>query len=82
MTASSVPALTGRRIRQPGIGEVVGRAAPKAGQEWQSLPKFPVPFPFTARRGVANCYQTLEKSGAGDGNRTHDIQLGKLSFYH
>jgi hypothetical protein len=20
--------------------------------------------------------------GAGDGNRTHDIQLGKLSFYH
>jgi hypothetical protein len=24
----------------------------------------------------------LEKSGAGDGNRTHDIQLGKLSFYH
>jgi hypothetical protein len=23
-----------------------------------------------------------QKSGAGDGNRTHDIQLGKLSFYH
>jgi hypothetical protein len=22
------------------------------------------------------------KFGAGDGNRTHDIQLGKLSFYH
>lgn len=22
------------------------------------------------------------KVGAGDGNRTHDIQLGKLSFYH
>jgi hypothetical protein len=22
------------------------------------------------------------KAGAGDGNRTHDIQLGKLSFYH
>jgi hypothetical protein len=21
-------------------------------------------------------------AGAGDGNRTHDIQLGKLSFYH
>ena len=23
-----------------------------------------------------------EMDGAGDGNRTHDIQLGKLSFYH
>ena len=22
------------------------------------------------------------ENGAGDGNRTHDIQLGKLSFYH
>ncbi len=24
----------------------------------------------------------LEKFGAGEGNRTLDIQLGKLSFYH
>lgn len=24
----------------------------------------------------------MHGSGAGDGNRTHDIQLGKLSFYH
>jgi len=24
----------------------------------------------------------LENSGAGGGNRTRDIQLGKLSFYH
>jgi hypothetical protein len=22
------------------------------------------------------------ESGAGDGNRTHDMQLGKLPFYH
>jgi hypothetical protein len=22
------------------------------------------------------------KIGAGDGNRTHDMQLGKLPFYH
>ena len=22
------------------------------------------------------------KNGAGDGTRTHDVQLGKLTFYH
>ena len=22
------------------------------------------------------------KDGAGDGTRTHDVQLGKLAFYH
>jgi hypothetical protein len=26
--------------------------------------------------------QSFDLIGAGDGNRTHDIQLGKLSFYH
>src|SRR5262249_23085222 len=26
--------------------------------------------------------ERIEVFGAGDGNRTHDIQLGKLSFYH
>jgi hypothetical protein len=30
----------------------------------------------------AKCPDGFGKSGAGDGNRTHDIQLGKLSFYH
>jgi hypothetical protein len=29
-----------------------------------------------------NHLDLFAKSGAGDGNRTHDIQLGKLSFYH
>ena len=24
----------------------------------------------------------MKGSGAGDGNRTHDMQLGKLPFYH
>ena len=37
--------------------------------------------PFTrverAFEQLASC-----ETGAGDGNRTHDIQLGKLSFYH
>jgi hypothetical protein len=27
-------------------------------------------------------FETELSAGAGDGNRTHDIQLGKLSFYH
>jgi hypothetical protein len=31
-------------------------------------------------QNLQNC--ELLSSGAGDGNRTHDIQLGKLSFYH
>ena len=26
-------------------------------------------------------YETMLSIGAGDGNRTHDIQLGKLTFY-
>ena len=25
--------------------------------------------------------QPLNKNGAGDGTRTHDVQLGKLAFY-
>jgi hypothetical protein len=25
--------------------------------------------------------QVVEKDGAGDGNRTRDVQLGKLAFY-
>jgi hypothetical protein len=32
-----------------------------------------------------SCFTTGEKRsnvGAGDGNRTHDTQLGKLMFYH
>ena len=33
---------------------------------------------FVAKYTI-DCYR---ESGAGDGNRTHDIQLGKLSFYH
>ena len=30
----------------------------------------------------AKCLDLLGKAGAGGGNRTRDIQLGKLSFYH
>src|SRR5690242_20110577 len=26
--------------------------------------------------------QEHQKNGAGDGTRTHDVQLGKLAFYH
>lgn len=29
-----------------------------------------------------SCGSKLLWSGAGDGDRTHDIQLGKLTFYH
>ena len=25
---------------------------------------------------------SYRKDGAGDGTRTHDVQLGKLAFYH
>jgi hypothetical protein len=35
------------------------------------------PRPPFGRRGVERFLST----GAGDGNRTHDIQLGKLTFY-
>ena len=34
----------------------------------------------TTRRGMCN-FGIGGKLGAGDGNRTHDIQLGKLTFY-
>jgi hypothetical protein len=27
------------------------------------------------------CLVRAKAAGAGDGNRTHDIQLGKLTFY-
>ena len=33
-------------------------------------------------RWTAVAIASSEKSGAGDGNRTHDMQLGKLPFYH
>jgi hypothetical protein len=26
-------------------------------------------------------FQVIEKDGAGDGDRTRDVQLGKLAFY-
>lgn len=39
--------------------------------------------PPTTFRSVSRSDALWErKSGAGDENRTHDIQLGKLSFYH
>jgi hypothetical protein len=34
------------------------------------------------QRQVSNRLSCFLSFGAGDGNRTHDIQLGKLSFYH
>jgi hypothetical protein len=46
------------------------------------LPKFPVLFPLPVWRHDAKFRYLFEKSGAGEGNRTLDIQLGKLSFYH
>jgi hypothetical protein len=72
---------------RPGLGEHRSNIARDflgtfCSQPSLLLPKCPLLFPFSARCADANCYQTLEKSGAGDGNRTHDIQLGKLSFYH
>ena len=30
---------------------------------------------------TANAMKRFGEIGAGDGNRTHDIQLGKLTFY-
>jgi hypothetical protein len=29
-----------------------------------------------------HCIPTGPRAGAGDGDRTHDIKLGKLAFYH
>ena len=46
------------------------------------LPKFPVAFPLPAGRGGTKGFDLFEKPGAGDRDRTDDIQLGKLSFYH
>jgi hypothetical protein len=34
-----------------------------------------------ALAALAKKSETLEKAGAGDGDRTHDIKLGKLAFY-
>ncbi len=39
----------------------------------------------TMPNGSRSAYPLAEKRlsvGAGDGNRTHDMQLGKLPFYH
>jgi hypothetical protein len=46
------------------------------------VPKFPVLFPLPVNLCGAKCPDLFEKAGAGGGNRTRDIQLGKLSFYH
>ena len=46
------------------------------------LPRFPVLFPLSFQQRGAKCSDLFEKTGAGEGNRTLDIQLGKLSFYH
>jgi hypothetical protein len=37
--------------------------------------------PFGAELKVSEAIDKQEIFGAGDGNRTHDIQLGKLTFY-
>jgi hypothetical protein len=44
-------------------------------------PQFPVPFPSVASLEFPKLLTNKEIFGAGDGNRTHDIQLGKLTFY-
>jgi hypothetical protein len=44
------------------------------------FPKFPVSFARRLAASMVRCWEMLEKSGAGDGNRTHDIQLGKLTY--
>ena len=36
----------------------------------------------TKEKGVTENQQLLNMIGAGDGTRTHDVQLGKLTFYH
>jgi hypothetical protein len=46
------------------------------------VPKFPVLFALSFGGRRAKCPDRFEKSGAGDRDRTDDIQLGKLSFYH
>jgi hypothetical protein len=35
----------------------------------------------TALGGAPSSSQVVEKNGAGDGDRTRDIELGKLAFY-
>ena len=46
------------------------------------VPQFPALFPLPFGECRAKYLNVFEKSGAGGGNRTRDIQLGKLSFYH
>ena len=36
---------------------------------------------FRAAAGASESTQTVEKIGAGDGDRTRDIRLGKPAFY-
>ena len=43
---------------------------------------FPFCSPLSFEQRGAKCSDLFEKTGAGEGNRTLDIQLGKLSFYH
>ena len=55
------------------VGRVAARPTIRLPQQERSSSVL-APFPETTT--------TPGKTGAGDGNRTHDIQLGKLSFYH
>jgi hypothetical protein len=51
----------------------MGLSGSEGGEE-SSL--FPYPYLSTLMA------ESRLKDGAGDGDRTHDVQLGKLTFYH
>ena len=54
-----------QRFQSRGLGP--GTASHVNGAEW-SMP-------------LREFLQVIEKDGAGDGDRTRDVQLGKLAFY-
>ena len=75
---SRLPAKVGSRER-PGT-TTVRALARTVSSEWATLvPRFPFcSHSLPQATSIENCLKNL---GAGDGNRTHDIQLGKLTLH-
>jgi hypothetical protein len=72
-SACKFPFASGRAWKSDGTAHQVGAFFDREEKERRSLPKV---------NGSPHAEASAKAGGAGDGNRTHDIQLGKLSFYH
>ena len=69
----------------PGRLDRVVERRPQYGDELddeEEIPPPPAASPFAALIHAVPPGSVSGRVGAGDGNRTHDTQLGKLMFYH